>query len=121
MTTDELVRLIEAETAGHAGCGKVPDHWPAGCVVTIGALSSRARVPRRAIEEAVQTARLEGVPIITDGGIRVARTAEEARALAGWLWARIRSQMDTAQAVEATAARWEADAPEEQPTLGLVA
>ena len=109
MTTEELVRLIEQETARHRRPGHDPseDHPWESCTLTIGTLFPVAGVPRRVIEEAIQQARLEGVPIITDGGVRVAQTAEEARALSGWLWGRIRSQMETAQSVEATVAQWE--------------
>ena len=128
MTTDELLRLIEQDAARHRLPGHDPaeEHFGYPCIVTIGSLFQLAGVPRRTIEEAIQQARLEGVPIITDGGVRVAQTAEEARALAGWLWGRIRSQMDTAQAVEATALRWETEAaaaPTEpvQQSLELVA
>lgn len=128
MTTDELVRLIEQDTARHLLPGHEPDeeHFGYPCIVTIGTLSSLAGVARRTVEHAIETARNEGTPIITDGGVRVAQTAEEARALAGWLWGRIRSQMDTAEAVEATALRWEteaAEAPTEpvQQSLELVA
>ena len=123
MTTEELLRLIEQETARHRRPGHEPreDHPYQSCIVTIGDLFPVAGVPRRTIEEAIQAARLEGVPIITDGGVRVAQTAEEARALSGWLWGRIRSQMETAQAVEATAAAWEAREKPVDLTLGLVA
>ena len=88
-------------------------------------------MPRRAIEDAIQTARLEGVPIITDGGIRVAQTAAEATALGDWLDARMDSQRRTRDAVYAAAlklpgpVRAEAPAPSQAPvepmTLGLVA
>ena len=134
MTTEELVRLIEAEAAWHRMPGHDPrEHQVMGspCVPTIGSLSSRAGVPRRAIEDAIQTARLEGVPIITDGGIRVAQTAAEATALGDWLDARMDSQRRTRDAVYAAAlklpgpVRAEAPAPSQAPvepmTLGLVA
>lgn len=96
MTTDELVRLIEAETARQRALYQDP-------VVTIGDLSSRAGTPRRSIEEAIQTARLEGTPVITDGGIRVAQNAEEAFRLYRWLRARMVTQQKTAWAVRSQA------------------
>lgn len=106
MTTEELLRLIEQETARHRRPGHEPreDHPYQSCIVTIGDLFPVAGVPRRVIEEAIQQARLEGVPIITDGGVRVAQTAEEANALADWLDARMDSQRRTRDAVRAAAA-----------------
>lgn len=118
MTSDELLRLIEQDAASHRlhDCDEV--HRYQAPIVTIGTLVTRAGRPRRAIEEAIQQARLEGVPIITDGGIRVAQTAEQAHDLAGWLFARIRSQRETAEAIQAKAVEWE-KAPD--LTLGLQA
>ena len=95
MTTDELVRLIEQVQAD------IPwDHYDRP---TIGMLASVAGVPDRVIQEAIQTARLEGVPIITDGGLRVAQTSEEAFALYRWLRARMVTQQRTAWAVRSQA------------------
>ncbi len=134
MTTEELVRLIEAEAAWHRMPGHDPrEHtvWGSPCRVTIEAIADRAGVARRHAEEAIQTARLEGVPIITAGGIRVAQTAAEATALGDWLDARMDSQRRTRDAVYAAAlklpgpVRPEAPAPSqahvEPMTLGLVA
>lgn len=137
MTTEELLRLIEEETAWHRRPGHDPrehDVFGSTCAVTIGSLFTRAGVPRRTIERAIEAARLEGVPIITDGGIRVAQTAAEATALGDWLDARMDSQRRTRDAVyaaalllpgpvrsEAPEATVAAVAPAEQPTLGLVA
>ena len=105
MTTAELLRLIEKVDALH----RAPDHdsrehLPShGCIVTIGQLFSVGGVPRRVIEEAIQTARLEGVPIITDGGVRVAQTSAEAFQLYRWLRARLVTQQRTAWAVRSQA------------------
>jgi hypothetical protein len=94
MTTEELVRLIERDR-GFTGGG----------VRTIGSLSSLAGTTRRTIEEAIQTARLEGTPIITDGGIRVAQSSQEAHALADWLDARMVTQRRTVNAIREAADR----------------
>lgn len=72
-------------------------------VRTIGSLSTRAGTTRREIESAIQNARLEGVPVITDGGIRVATTAAEAFALHRWLRHRLATQNRTAWAVRSQA------------------
>lgn len=126
MTTDELVRLIEQDTARHMWCpddAQMRTHYPSGCIVTIGSLSSLAGVPRRSIEEAIEDARRERQPIITAGGVRMARTAEEVRSLSGWLWARIRSQRENAETMDSVAEEWEKrerDTPADL-TLGLVA
>jgi len=129
VTTEELLRLIEQQTARH----RHPSHDPAEehpnmvCAVTIGNLFPVAGVPRRTIEEAIQTARLEGVPIITDGGIRVAQDSAEAMALYRWLRARLVTQQRTAWAVRsqallmARAERRRAAEAAEQPTLWGVA
>lgn len=124
MTTDELVRLIEQDAASHRlhDCDEAHRHMAP--IVTIGSLFQRAGCTRRAVEEAIQLARLEGVAIITDGGIRVAQTAAEATALGDWLDARMDSQRRTRDAVYAAALKLPGPVrPEatEQPTLGLVA
>jgi len=103
MTTDELVRLIETDAASHRFHDCHEAHPYQAPIVTIGSLFVRAGVARRHVEEAIQTARLEGVPIITDGGIRVATTAKEAHQLAAWLRARVQSQMDTIAAITSQA------------------
>ena len=105
MTTDELVRLIEQDTARHRAPGHDPDeeHFGYPCIATIGTLFPLAGVPRRTIEEAIQQARLEGVPILTDGGLRVAQTAEDAWRLYRSLRARMVTQQRTAWAVRSQA------------------
>lgn len=105
MTTEELVRLIEKVDALHRAPNHDPrEHLPSyGCHVTIGELFSVGGVSRREVEEAIQHARLEGVPILTDGGVRVAQTAEEAFGLYRWLRARLMTQMRTAWAVRSQA------------------
>ena len=103
MTTTELVRLIEADTAGHRLHQCDVEHPMRAPIVTIGSLSTRAGTPRRSVEEAIQTARLDGVPVITDGGIRVAGTADEALALYRWLRARMLTQSRTVWAVRSQA------------------
>lgn len=70
---------------------------------TIGSLAYISGRPRRSIEESIQQARLEGVPVITDGGIRVATTFKEWTALVDWLDARMVTQRQTVNAL--TAAR----------------
>ena len=101
-------------------------------VRTIGSLSTHGRCTRRSVEEAIQTARLEGVPVITDGGVRVATTSAEAFALHRWLRHRLATQNRTAWAVRsqamlmdraerAEAARAVPRAAEASLTLGLVA
>ena len=106
MTTAELLSVIARDPSA---------------VRTIGSVAHVAGVTRRNIEESIQSARLQGKPIITDGGIRLARDAKEKAALIGWLTARVQSQMDTIAALtsqarldytverrERIAARWEA-------------
>jgi len=103
MTTEELVRLIEQDNASHRrhDCAEVHPFMPG--YTTIGSLYDLAGVNRRTIEEAIQTARLEGVPVLTDGGVRVAQTAEEAFGLYRWLRSRMVTQMKTAWAVRSQA------------------
>ena len=55
------------------------------------------------VHVAIQQARLEGVPILTDGGVRVAQTAEETWTLYRWLRARMVTQQRTAWAVRSQA------------------
>lgn len=117
MTTADLLDLIERDTSP---------------VRTIGSLAHLSGRPRRSIEEAIQTARLEGQPIITDGGIRVAATFEEWTELVDWLDARMVTQRRTVNALtEARDAKAAEDteraaaavsrAQGEQQALGLVA
>lgn len=102
MTTDELLHLIDQETARHRIPGHHHDIPGSPCVATIGSLAG-THATRRSIEEAIQQARLEGVPVITDGGLRVATTAAEAHALYRWLRARLVTQNRTAWAVRSAA------------------
>ena len=120
MTTDELVRLIEQDAASHRLHDCDEEHPYRAPIVTIGSLFPLAGVTRRAIEEAIQQARLEGTPIITDGGIRVAQTAEEAFGLYRWLRARLVTQQRTAWAVRSQAMvmqRGERQRPAEPPVV----
>ena len=103
MTTDELVRLIDQDNASHRLHDCAEDHPYTPSHSTIGSLYDLAGTNRRTIEEAIQTARLEGVPILTDGGVRVARTAVEAFGLYRWLRARMVTQQRTAWAVRSQA------------------
>lgn len=78
---------------------------------TLSELAERLRVPRRSIEEAVQEARLSGVPICTGSeGAWIAQDASEARSMADRLRSRAIHQMETARALE----KW-ADEQEQQP------
>lgn len=108
MTTPELLELIERD----------PSH-----VRTIDTLAYLAGVPRRSIEKAIQQARLEGVPVITDGGVRLAETPEDVQSLADWLAARLRTQRETVTALLATRDRLASEAVRKartaQQTLGL--
>lgn len=88
MTTADLLDLIERDTSP---------------VRTIGSLAHLSGRPRRSLESAIQQARLEGIPVITDGGIRVAATFKEWTELVEWLDARMVTQRQTVNAL--TAAR----------------
>lgn len=70
MTTADLLDLIERDLSA---------------VRTIGSLAYISGQPRQSIESAIQQARLEGHPVITDGGIRVAATFKEWTELVDWL------------------------------------
>lgn len=84
MTTADLLDIIDRDPSP---------------VRTIGSLAYISGRPRRTIEEAIQQARLEGHPIITDGGIRVATTFEEWSELVDWLDARMVTQRATVNAL----------------------
>lgn len=72
-------------------------------VLTLDDVAQRIGRPRRVVEEAVQQARLEGQPVITDGGLRLARTSAEAFAVYRALRRRLASQNKTAWAVRCAA------------------
>lgn len=64
------------------------------------------RLSIRQVQSALQQLRLEGKPILSDGdGIRLAQTADEARACAEALRRRLISQYRTYRALRATARR----------------
>jgi hypothetical protein len=103
MTTDQLRRAIADAEAWHRHQEHQPeaDHLVHGtpCRVTLDEVAAMAGVKRRVVEAAVQQARLEGMPVLTDGGVRIATTAAEAHALARWLLARMKTQQETHAAV----------------------
>lgn len=72
-------------------------------VMTIDDVARRFHAPRRAVEETIQQARLEGHPVITTGGLRLARTSEEAFTVYRALRRRMQSQLATAWAVRSAA------------------
>lgn len=72
-------------------------------VMTIDDVAERFREPRRAVEACIQQARLEGHPVVTDGGLRVARTSEEAFTVYRALRRRSMTQVRTAWAVRSAA------------------
>ena len=72
-------------------------------VLTLDDVAQRIGRPRRVVEEAVQQARLEGQPVITDGGLRLARTSAEAFAVYRALRRRMTTQTKTAWAVRSAA------------------
>lgn len=72
-------------------------------VLTLDDVAQRIGRPRRVVEEAVQQARLEGQPVITDGGLRLARTSAEAFAIYRALRRRMATQTRTAWAVRSAA------------------
>lgn len=133
MTTDELLALIEQDSASHRrhDCHhEHPGHPP---VVTIGSLANLAGVSRRAIEEAIQASRLDDdatFAVDTRKGITVLRDPEAIAALVDWLDARLVTQRRTVNTLRAVADRLAASAPTaapaatpvpEQASLGLVA
>ena len=67
---------------------------------TIGELAEALNVPRRTIEEAVQSARLDGVPIVSGSeGLWLAQTPQEAHEAALALRRRAIHQLVTARAL----------------------
>lgn len=125
MTTVELRAAIAQAEQWH----RLPDHVAGDdhlvpgspCRVTIDEVAAMGGVKRRVVEAAIQQARLEGVPVITDGGVRIATTAAEAHALARWLLARMRTQQETHAAIVAAARlmeRGEAAAATSRPDAG---
>ena len=123
MTTEQLRRAIAAAEALHRHPEHEPDadHLVAAtpCRVTLDEVALMAGVKRRVVEAAVQQARLEGVPVLTDGGVRIATTAAEAHDLARWLLGRMRTQQETHAAVVSAARlmeRAEEQARREAPT-----
>lgn len=72
-------------------------------VMTIDDLAERFQVTRREVEHAIQQARLEGAPVITEGGLRVATTAAEAFAGYRALRRRMQTQLKTAWAMRSAA------------------
>ena len=82
---------------------------------TIGELSESLKVSRREIEAAVQSARLDGVPIVSGSeGLWIASTAQEALEAAQALRRRAITQLVTARALRAAGKRMAAI---RQPTL----
>lgn len=72
--------------------------------VTLSAIADAAGVSRREVEQAIQQARLDGIPLITSGrGVWRAETAQEARSMAERLRSRAITQMTTAQALDRAA------------------
>ena len=70
---------------------------------TIGELAEVLYVPRRTIEEAVQSARLDGVPIVSGSeGLWIASTPQEARTAALALRRRAITQLVTSRALRRT-------------------
>ena len=72
------------------------------------ALAEKARTTTREVELAIHAARLEGVPIVSSGDGYWLGTPTEVRACAERLRGRARRQMETADALKATAEAAEA-------------
>ena len=73
---------------------------------TIGELAEALNLPRRVIEESVQAARLDGVPIVSGSeGLWIASTAQEAQQAAQALRRRAITQLVTARALRAAGKR----------------
>ena len=72
-------------------------------VMTIDDVAERFETPRRAVEECIQQARLEGHPVITEGGLRLAGTSAEAFTVYRALRRRMTTQLRTAWAVRSAA------------------
>lgn len=72
-------------------------------VMTIDDVAERFHAPRRSVEECIQQARLEGHPVVTEGGLRLATTSVEAFAVYRALRRRMTTQLRTAWAVRSAA------------------
>jgi biotin operon repressor len=71
---------------------------------TLRDIARATGLSRRAVEQAVQTLRLEGAPLVSDSdGIRISRDPAEVRACAKRLRSRAIHQMETASALEKAA------------------
>lgn len=94
-----------------------------GYARTIGELSESLDLPRRVIEEAVQQARLNGVPVISGSeGLWIAQNGQEALSMADRLQRRLVAQYLTVRAMRETGRRMQrAEQSIEPLTLGLEA
>ena len=73
---------------------------------TIGELAETLNLPRRVIEESVQAARLDGVPIVSGSeGLWISDSPEEVAQAAESLRKRLVTQYATVRALRATARR----------------
>lgn len=91
--------------------------------VTMRDLSAWTNLPRRTVESAVQTLRLEGFPVCTStgepvAGVYLASTPDELRACYEALRRRALTQLVTARALRRSLRAMESV---DQPSLGLVA
>lgn len=72
-------------------------------VMTIDDVAERFQTTRRTVENAIQQARLEGRPIVTEGGLRIATTSAEAFTVYRALRRRMQTQLKTAWAMRSAA------------------
>ena len=73
---------------------------------TIGELAETLNVPRREIEQSVQAARLDGIPVVSGSeGLWIASTPQEALEAAQALRRRAITQLVTARALRAAGKR----------------
>ena len=80
------------------------DFIPTDHPVTMKVLCERTGWPEREVQAAIQQARLEGAPIISDGdGYRLSQDPAEVRACARRLRSRALNQMATAAALDRAA------------------
>lgn len=80
--------------------------WVGPKPLTLDRLALILKVPRREVEQAVQSLRLAGHPIVSSGdGIRLSDDPDEVEACARRLMGRLRSQRLTAVAMRRTARR----------------
>jgi hypothetical protein len=80
----------------------------AGASVTLDVIAIETRLPRRAVEQAVQALRLQGEPLVSDGdGIRYSTDPAEVKACAEALRRRLATQYLTSRALRRTARRME--------------